>query len=328
MSLRLLTIASIWLTTFSLAIAHAAPPIADIDDRGVHSAFQRAMVEQMDSGETISAADLSEQLDRTGPAAIELVAPSSQRLTPPQVYDRAQRSVVLIGSLYKCENCDQWHAGLGSGFAIAPSVVVTNYHVVQSRNGTPLGVHTIDGKTYYVAEVLAADAKEDLAILRVDTDKLSAIAVGHDAPIGADVFVLSHPVNRFFTFTRGMISRYMLSHESAVQHGDSEKNGGSKAPGPRVRRVALTANYSKGSSGAPLIDDHGAVVGVACRRTQVAARDSKGPDKTVGTMNFHSCIPVSALRRLITPTGHDTATAAPSASGATTGADTGENAGP
>jgi S1-C subfamily serine protease len=82
-----------------------------------------------------------------------------------------------------------------------------------------------------------------------------------DPPVGAPIYVLSHPAGRLFTFTSGIVSRY--SAHSRAQ-GKDEHTDGATLPGEsRSRLMTVTADFGRGSSGAPVLDARGAVVGVA-----------------------------------------------------------------
>ena len=107
-----------------------------------------------------------------------------------------------------------------------------------------MAVRTFDGKAYLVEEVLAADAVNDVAILKLkDAKGLPAAPVFRDEPVGSPVTLITHPTGNFYTLSMGYVSRY---------------SKGSK--GRQIMNV--TADYAKGSSGGPIFNDRGDVVGL------------------------------------------------------------------
>ena len=68
--------------------------------------------------------------------------------------------------------------------------------------------------------------------------------------------------------------------------------------GPKYREMTVTADFAKGSSGAPVLDRTGAVVGIV-RRTSPAYAEQKNGVKTNVQMVWKRCVPSSALFELL-----------------------------
>ncbi|MFQ5505382.1 MAG: S1C family serine protease [Planctomycetota bacterium] len=132
---------------------------------------------------------------------------------------------------------------LGAGVAItADRLVATNAHVV----GRPEGLHveTVEGQRI-PARVLVKDVNEDLELLRVDGDlewSPAPIQAGTPPSVGAEVYVIGHPLGLGWTVTRGIVS----SHRHPQGH-------------PMIQTDAA---ISPGNSGGPLIDSEGHVIGI------------------------------------------------------------------
>ncbi len=206
----------------------------------------QALIER---GRTSGPAVLCKQLE-VASCQLDLPPPGSTVSDPAELFPIARDSVVIVAGLYKCNKCSRWHADTASGFVISShGAVVTNYHVVDSPTERALVVMTGDSHVYPVERVLAASRADDLAILKVDAEGLQPLALADSAdaaPVGSSVSIISHPDGRFYCYTAGVVSRYMKT----------------ELAGQAVDTVAVTAEYARGSSGAPVLNQQGQVVAV------------------------------------------------------------------
>jgi serine protease Do len=255
------------------------------DDNGLRNKFISRMADHWDQGKTVQGGKLASQLDRKL-FEMDCVAGSSRSLPPADIYQRASKSVVMIGTLYKCGRCENWHSGFSSGFVIgSDGVVVTNYHVVEkAADVETLGVMTHNGKVFPVSSVLAADDLQDIAVLQVEGKGLAALPVKAAAPVGSGVYVLGHPDGQFYTFTQGLVSRYMV-------HNAHGKKG-------KINRMAITADFARGSSGSPVLDQYGRVVGIVSSTRSIYYNKEKGVEKNLQMVLKH-CIPAGELLKLL-----------------------------
>jgi serine protease Do len=256
-----------------------------IDDIGMKVRFQKGLeglVEGKDKRIT-SLAELNKQLNRKK-AKIAIPEKKPSRFRPDEIYERCKSSVLMIGRIYKCDKCTKWHVGSASAFAItSDGIIATNYHVVENKDGATLGAMDLSGKTYAVSEVLAASKADDVAILRLKGAKLTPLPLaGEAAPVGTAVNVISHPDGRYFTMTKGDVSRYYLS----------------RAKNMTAPRMAITADYAKGSSGAPVLNSEGEVVGMVSATNSIYYTKVKGQNQNL-QMVIKSCIPVAAINKLL-----------------------------
>lgn len=212
-------------------------------------------------------------------------------LTPQEVYKKLLLSTVAFGVSYDCGQCDVKHVGASSGYVIDESgLIATNHHVVDSyikgreRNYSML-VKFANGKVYPVTEVVTAAKDFDLAVVRVDTggDKLIPIPFGDDAQVGDDVFILSNPFNMLFYFTTGMVARNILM--------DSYRKGDNAVP-----EMEVTADYAVGSSGAPIVDNKGNLIGTVAVTRSIYAMPQEKKDLQ---MVVKGTIPVVLLKELV-----------------------------
>lgn len=127
---------------------------------------------------------------------------------------------------------------LGTGFFVAPDLVLTNYHVIE-------GAQFIEMKLYNGLEtfgkVVKTDVRLDLALIRVQTRGTPVnFYQGNTLDLGATVEAIGHPKGLTFTITRGIVS--------AVRKRPSIFGVGGKD----VLFVQTDAAINPGNSGGPL----------------------------------------------------------------------------
>ncbi|HEY8380663.1 MAG TPA: DegQ family serine endoprotease [Microvirga sp.] len=136
---------------------------------------------------------------------------------------------------------------LGSGFVIDPSgIVITNNHVIGDAND--ISVIFSDG-TRLKAEIIGKDAKVDLAVLKVKSDKpLKSVPFGDSESIRAGdwVMAIGNPFGLGGTVTAGIISARGRNIDS----------------GPYDNYIQTDASINKGNSGGPLFNMKGEVIGI------------------------------------------------------------------
>ena len=143
--------------------------------------------------------------------------------------------------------------GLGSGVVIGEDRVLTNAHTLR---GDEVTVTFADGRRER-ARVAAADVDADVAVLAVETGAASSLEWGEDgaAGVGTPVFALANPGGRGLRVTFGLVSATGMSFR-----------------GPRGRRVGgsieHTAPLVRGSSGGPLVDQDGRLLGINTLRLE------------------------------------------------------------
>ena len=135
---------------------------------------------------------------------------------------------------------------LGSGFFVRSDVVVTNYHVIE---GATDGFAKIVGKTtiYHIEGVLGIDKAKDLALLKLTgvNGKPLSLADVSKIEVGQEVFALGNPKGLEGTISPGIISG------SSLRQIENEN------------LIQITAPISPGSSGGPVVNRQGEVIGVA-----------------------------------------------------------------
>ena len=137
-------------------------------------------------------------------------------------------------------------ASLGTGFvASQDGYIVTNNHVV--AGGGQIIVRLARG-TEHQAKVIGTDPATDVALLRIDATGLPVLPFGDSdrLQVGEPVMAIGNPFGLSQTVTTGIVSakeRYI-------------------GAGPYDDFIQTDASINPGNSGGPLLDSHGAVVGI------------------------------------------------------------------
>ena len=165
-------------------------------------------------------------------------SPRNASLSPQEIARTALESTVLV----VIQDAHDNPSGIGSGFFISENLIVSNWHVVK---GAFAGYVQFVGNetTYNIDGIAASDPNHDLVILKVS-------AAGEPLPlgdsdtvqIGEPIYVAGNPKGWTGTFSEGIIS-------------------GIRTP-PTGKRIQITAPISPGSSGGPLLNNKGEVIGI------------------------------------------------------------------
>lgn len=262
-------------------------PSGYIDDDRHAEALEKAVLKLAADGKAANGKELLSQMNRKT-CAIAPASPSAPVLQPEEIYTGCSGGVAAITSAWKSDEGDGWLAGEpATAWVLTPDgVMVTNYHIfLEAEKEEVFGVMLNDGKFFPVTEILAADSLNDVAIFKVPAKGLQPLALGVNEPVGKKVCVISHPDRQFYTFTQGQISRYTVQR-------DEEK-------APPVKYMCITADYARGSSGGPVLNDHGAVIGMVCstRTTYYGEKDKDRDDDVQMVVKF--CIPGESIRALL-----------------------------
>ena len=272
----------------SAASAAAARPLGlagEVSDERTELLLDAAAERLMKSGQTVKMSELIRQLRRRSCSIPLPVASMAAPLTAAALAERNRAGVLVIGDLYKCKQCPRWHVGASSAFLLNEAgVCATCYHVVNVPSSPTLIAMTGDGRIVPVREVLAANPNTDVAILRIEGSGYTAFPLENPPPVGAPVRVLSHPDDHFFTLSEGIVSRYVSV--------PLEKQGG------EVTMMAITADFGAGSSGAPVFNEQGGVVGMVNNTQSLYYDPKRGKDQQ---MVFKHCLPSQYIRDLIHP---------------------------
>ncbi len=159
--------------------------------------------------------------------------------------------------------------GQGSGFVVGTDgVVVTNYHVI--AEGSSAVVKLPDGTLYDVDGVLAFDKARDVAVIKAAVQNLRVVTLGNSdrVQVGEEVVAIGNPLSLDSTVSNGIVSAIRTI----------EEEGG--------KFLQVTTPISPGSSGGPLFNMMGEVVGITTLKFK-------------GGENLNFAIPVNDAKHLL-----------------------------
>jgi len=195
-------------------------------------------------------------------------ANKAKTLTPREIMQRYKPAIVRI------ENDLGAQIAVGTGFLVSPQGrIATNLHVIVG--GGKLSVKLADHSVHKVARVVAIDKSHDLAVIEMDTKSaMPTLSLGDSdlvAP-GDAVIAVGNPMQLDYTVSDGLISSVRPIKDDVI--------------------LQISAPISQGSSGGPLFNAFGEVIGVA---TLVSAKGQ----------NLNFGVPINYLRPLIAHKGSE-----------------------
>ncbi len=164
--------------------------------------------------------------------------------------------------------------GLGSGVIVSPAgYILTNNHVIEGADNIEV---SLNDQRKAKARVVGTDPETDLAVLKIELDKLPVIVLGNsdELEIGDQVLAIGNPFGVGQTVTSGIISAL-----------------GRNQLGINVFEnfIQTDAAINPGNSGGALVDTHGHLLGI---NTAIYSRSG-------GSMGIGFAIPVSSARQVL-----------------------------
>lgn len=149
-----------------------------------------------------------------------------------------------MAAVFTVHTADAEDRFLGSAFRWGDgAVAVSNAHVVGGAREVRL---TDAAGQQQIARVIASDPSRDVAVIAIAPGPGGLIAAPNPPQLGAEVWALGAPLDVDFTATAGRISAL----------------GRQTDPAAPIRMIQHDAALNPGSSGGPLIDANGALVGM------------------------------------------------------------------
>jgi serine protease DegQ len=212
-------------------------------------------------------------------AAARTAAPAVVSITASRAPQRALDgddawSRFFFGNRPRESRRDQQQIGLGSGVIVTQDgYLLTNNHVIEGADD--IEVQLVDGR-FARAKLVGTDPESDLAVLKIELDRLPPIAFG-DADrlqVGDVVLAIGNPFNVGQTVTAGIVS--------AVGRNQLGIN-------TFENFIQTDAAINPGNSGGALVDAAGSLVGI---NTAIYSRSG-------GSLGIGFAIPVSTARQVM-----------------------------
>ena len=189
---------------------------------------------------------------------------------------------IALGSTVHLATINTKGGSTGSGFFVGSNQIATNYHVIKAiLNEGALGGVKLVGKDeiYAIEDIVSFDKEKDLAIIKVTAVKgtgidVPALPLGNSdvVQIGEKIYVAGNPQGLEGTFSDGIISAIRPEGVPPLVRG---------------KILQMTAPVSPGSSGGPVLNESGEVIGISVLGS--ISGDAQ---------NLNFAIPVNYLKRL------------------------------
>ncbi len=162
---------------------------------------------------------------------------------PPEVlYAKCKASVVTILTF----DVKRAPLGQGSGFIVAKNRVVTNYHVLAGSASASIIFN--DGSTVMVKSIAGASVPKDVVIVEADTSHRPPLPLGDELrlKVGETVYAIGAPKGLSASLSNGLVSAFREDEGQFL--------------------IQITAPIAPGSSGGPVLNTQGQVVGLTTSR--------------------------------------------------------------
>lgn len=150
-------------------------------------------------------------------------------------------------------------------------IILTSAHVVDAGNSVVVTMY--NGQNYTAKVLKRVGENKDIALLKIDTEELlKTVKLGNSAKIkvGEKVFAIGNPFGFSGTLTQGIISRI-----------DYAKN-----------RIQTDAAINPGSSGGPLLNDKGEIIGIN--------QAIYNPDNNISNIGIGFATPINLVKEYLT----------------------------
>lgn len=182
----------------------------------------------------------------------------------------------------------------GSGFAISEKgYIVTNHHVVEGANTISVKGINGDFNKIYTAEVIVSDQRNDLAIIKIDTENEDIGPIPFQlkrdlSQVGNEVFVLGYPL------------RATMGDELKLTTGIISSKTGFQGD---ITSYQISAPIQPGNSGGPTFDMNGNLIGIVNAK-HVGAENASYSVKANYLINLFELLPEEVVFEIANSTNN------------------------
>ncbi len=182
---------------------------------------------------------------------------SGKELAATDIYELGSKSVVIITVEMTSTNYyGQTYSGkgYGSGFIISTDgYILTNAHMVSDASGK-VEVELINGDKYE-AKIIGFEEESDVGLIKIDARNLTPVVLVSSANlrVGEMIYAIGNPQYESYTMTHGIVSA--LDRDIATSANQI------------IRTFQMDVPINSGSSGGPVFNNKGEVVGIATAKS-------------------------------------------------------------
>ena len=261
---------------------------------GIIEKFEKNALHDLPGHEEWGIEHLRRNAHKSLPASAQIKLPkaSSKKLLPEQLYNKRLNSALICGKVFSCNDCPNLHATITATATpiTDDGVCLVNYHMIMpivdstamQKGDSIYFLSDFYGHMFPMIEIMAYSRDLDVAVIKVDTrgTKLDAIPFGTPAQTGQHINLISHPKQMPYVYTQGFVTRnarYDIPGQTAIEH------------------MEITAEFAGGSSGGPIMDDKGNLVGMVKGTTTLFYEDEEHNPQMI----LRATIPVTTLKSMI-----------------------------
>jgi len=220
-----------------------------VNDELINSKLLVAALNLKEKGNYVSPQELESQATtRTGQVRVNTIGINSDKFE--DYYEVQKHKTLIIARLWNQPDGQKDILYKGCAFPITnDGICVTNHHIFRlhpdKMEDILFVVMDFEGNVYEIEEVLTGNYQDDLALFKLkEAVRLNPISLGTEPKVGDEVKLISHPAGDFYHFSKGYITRsYWYAKNQS-------------------KRMSMTADFAVGSSGAPVCDSYGNLIGV------------------------------------------------------------------
>ncbi|MDM0076727.1 trypsin-like peptidase domain-containing protein [Variovorax sp. J2P1-59] len=216
---------------------------------------------------TIAPGSLSAAAKKASPAVVSINTSKAAQLSP-------RSNDPWFRFFFGDQGADQPQVGLGSGVIVsADGYILTNNHVVEGADEIDV---TLNDSRHARGKVIGTDPDTDLAVLKIELDKLPVIVLGNSdsLQVGDQVLAIGNPFGVGQTVTSGIVSA-LGRNQLGINTFENF--------------IQTDAAINPGNSGGALIDVNGNLEGI---NTAIYSRSG-------GSMGIGFAIPVSTAKQVL-----------------------------